>query len=282
MTGKTATMRIGDIPQTVLDDVENTLRHYSVTLLAFWERPSDPLMPLGSGTLVSVGARRFILTAAHVWDELIRAERMHLPLYDGPSFSIPIDRIRPSVLHGGGEWGPDVALLELAESDASTISARKSFVNLVQQKGTLPPDPANPRDCLWAVYGMIGEHSHVDAQAATEHRPKTVTASLRGGAYFSVVRATHEYQGWDYLDLGAKLDLSGVPLSFGGLSGGGLWQIDLNRMKDESVKWAGKRYLRGVAFWQSGVAGERRLIRCHGPRSLFHEAWTAWRLPDVD
>src|SRR6185295_8094041 len=93
-------------------------------------------------------------------------------------------------------------------------------------------------------------------------------------AFISAVQRTYERNGYDYFDLGANLQLSGVPSSFVGVSGGGLCQINLSMAKSGTTSWDGKRYFRGVAFWESEKTDGHRMIRCHGPNTIFERRGT--------
>jgi len=103
-------------------------------------------------------------------------------------------------------------------------------------------------------------------------------AKLRAEAFFGW-SCTDSRDDYDYLTLTARTTLPGVPSSFAGVSGGGLWQITL-RMKGTEIVWKGERRFRGVAFWQTPLPEDRIAIRCHGPRSIFEKAWEAWGLGD--
>ncbi len=122
---------------------------------------------------------------------------------------------------------------------------------------------------------MVGQFSEV--QRYPEAR--TIEANVKGRALFSGVRQTHWRNGYDYLDLSAKLELPDVPSSFGGVSGGGLWEVGLSMTKSGTISWDGKRQFRGVAFWQSSPCNGRRVIRCQGPLSIFEKAWGLLALP---
>ena len=117
---------------------------------------------------------------------------------------------------------------------------------------------------------MVGELSEIQDHTDT----RTIEGHVHGEAFFSVVQDTHEHNGFDYLDLGADLRSPGVPSSFGGVSGGGLWEIKLTMSGDtKEIHWDGKRYFRGVAYWQSDGSTNRRVIRCHGSKSIYEKLW---------
>jgi len=122
---------------------------------------------------------------------------------------------------------------------------------------------------------MVGQFTTVKR----DHEARAVQIQMASRAFFTCITDGHDRDGYDYLDVGAKLDLPGTPSTFGGVSGGGLWEIGLV-MKSGTISWDGKRYFRGVAFWESPLTdGRRRVIRCHGPRSIFEVAWQSWQLP---
>jgi len=123
---------------------------------------------------------------------------------------------------------------------------------------------------------MVGEFSEVQRHPDAE----TIEGTAHARAFLSAVCETHWRNGYDYVEPRARLDLPGVPSTFRGVSGGGLWQVGLSMTKSGTVYFDGRRYFRGVAFWESEPSNGRRVIRCHGPRSIFERAWAEWRLPD--
>lgn len=183
---------------------------------------------IGSGTLVEIQGTHHILTAAHVWHETRDGDQIGLVLTPSPSkFVIPRGTISVKQLRDreNPERGPDLALLQLPRPDVSTIAAHKSFLNLAQEKATLAVHPSATEKGLWAVTGMVGEFSPVQRFPEV----KTIEATAQARAFFSTVQQTHQRGGYDYLDFGAKLELPGVPSSFGGMSGGGAlggWPVD--------------------------------------------------------
>ena len=277
-------IRSRDIPQAVLDEVILSLKNYLVALYVLLpEKPQPRPRLIGSGTLVEIEGSSYILTAAHVWQATRGVEQIGLVLTDQQStFMMPRNSLCAKELWKGevSEWGPDIALLKLAPPVIPTITARKSFLNLSRQKEALTSCPPATENGLWAVTGMVGEFSEFQPHPET----RTIEGHVHGTAFFSSVQQVHQRDGYDYFDLGANLQLPGVPSSFGGLSGGGLsggglWEIKLSMTNSKEISWDEKRYFRGVAFWQSEVSDDQRMIRCHGPKSIFEKAWESWALP---
>ncbi len=106
-----------------------------------------------------------------------------------------------------------------------------------------------------------------------------VECNIQGEASISIVQKVHQHNGYNYFDVGANLKLPDAPSSFIGMSGGGLWLIRLVKSKSGEISWDGKRYFRGVAFWESIQSDGHAIIRCHGPKSIYEKAWNAWGLP---
>src|SRR5207248_832813 len=59
----------------------------------------------------------------------------------------------------------------------------------------------------------------------------------------------------------------------------GLWEIGLTKTQSGQILWDGRRRFRGVAFWQDFPTPDNGRIRCHGPQSIFSEAWRSLNLP---
>lgn len=270
---------IKEIPNSIDNEVILLLKNYLVAIYIVLPDKQQPYpRPIGSGTFVEIEGAHYILTAAHVWQKAKGSEMIGLVLTDHQSsFMVLRDGISAKEVWDGKiqEWGPDIALLKLAPSDVVTIKAQKSFLPLVQQKEALSEYPPAIEKGLWAVTGMVGESTEI--QPIPEER--AVVCHTHGKAFISVVQQTHEHNGYDYFDIGANFELPGVPSSFVGVSGGGLWQINISMAKSGTMSWDGNRYFRGVAFWESKKPDGRGIIRCHGPKSIFEKAWDSWGLP---
>lgn len=277
----TVGVRIGDIPKPLLDEIGAGLEHYFVPILGLAaEGHPDPLKLIGSGTLVRIDSQHYVLTAAHVWEATERFPTISFALTSYESwFPVPREGIAVRTLRDRrrAEFGPDLALLEISPALVPRIVAHKSVLDLSQQRRAFLAEPLPIDSGLWAVTGMSGTLSGV----RTQPERRTFEADVHGRAFFGGIVQAHERDGWDYLDAGADVTLADVPQSFGGVSGGGLWQIPLSLSKNTGqLSWNGQKRFNGVAFWESAVHEGRCVIRCHGQRSLFKKAWNEWRLPN--
>ena len=78
---------------------------------------------------------------------------------------------------------------------------------------------------------------------------------------------------YDYLELEVHYNKdSQVPKSFGGVSGGGLWHVPLQKSKEGKIT-PQEMIFSGVAFYQSSMIGNIRTIKCHGRRSIYKIAY---------
>ena len=216
----------------------------------------------GTATLVSAGGP-CLLTAAHVWEELRQFTLIGLSLGDGRE---PVAIRREFVVErfvsqrGTPEWGPDLALIGIPELKASELRAHKAFYNLDRRRPAALETAPYTGGGMWGVLGAAAEQASFAADVAI----------LPTNLFVSVITATTEQSVYDYLDLAIRVGGSpGLPTSYGGLSGAGLWRYELTKSESTGrVAVAGRPSLEGVAFYQ-GPGSDRSFIRCHGRRSVY-------------
>jgi hypothetical protein len=73
---------------------------------------------------------------------------------------------------------------------------------------------------------------------------------------------------YDFVEFKFDLNMPGNPKDYGGVSGGGLWEITLYFSSETIAQLDWARQFRGVAFWQLPIVASHRTVRCHGPKSL--------------
>ena len=272
------------VPDDVQEAITADLLDYFVALIG--ERPSGedvpPVAPMGSGTLVRIEERHFILTAQHVWEDLSPWTRVGLTITPKEShFSIPradfgVLDLRPDSV----PWGPDLALLEIPRDRLGWIEANKPFLNLARQRNLIE-SPIDPRRDHWAFVGMVG--AWTDPKAGTEHGSVEVEAEAR--AFFTALAQPNRRGEFDYYDLSADPRLSNVPRregisTFKGMSGGGVWRVPLVKDARGRIHWNGERDLRGVAFFEEPTGEDQMIVRCHAEKSIYEVAWRRWGLPE--
>ncbi len=84
-----------------------------------------------------------------------------------------------------------------------------------------------------------------------------------------MVVGKRESNGFDLFDFEVTYEPGSVsPDSFEGMSGGALWRVYCTKDDDGQPSVAEKKVF-GVAFHQSDISNQKRIITCHGPRSVY-------------
>ena len=251
-----------------VQDTVDLLADYSLGLV---QSPQDDPRLLGSGTLVSIGEIRGILTAEHVLDALPRRGPVGLamPTRFGPNLGRPkihmesVTRVRLGRSKNIAE-GPDLGLLVLRDRARLAIPSTKTFYNLSKRRERVLKNPASIEVGIWALAGAAGEWTMDGTAEAGFGRVR----DFRGGPAFCLVDRELTVGEFDYLEFTADYGGSSQsPHSFGGFSGGGLWHLFYERTSDQII--VNDFILSGVAFWQSDLRDSKRVVRSHGRRSIY-------------
>lgn len=269
------TILSSDLPESFLEKLSTQVQHYSVILLRIDKdkNGSERGYQIGSGTLVTIDTISGILTAQHVTNELQGHCWLGMAMAaEGQYHSYRIDKEHFQIIEIGipksTEFGPDLSFITLSNIDISTIKPYKSFYPLLIEKDEILKAPPSIRFGPWVMCGAPGE--------------KTVNLIRDGGFRESLIfqqwcgfgDVSNEYLlgEFDYLD--ANIDYSdqtNPPFTFGGMSGGGLWQVIFAQKPDKTLV-VRRCILSGVIFFQSSLEKNRRIIRCHGRASIYKNA----------
>jgi hypothetical protein len=226
----------------------------------------------GSGTLVTVGPIHGILTAAHVLKNLPNSGEVGLVRF--PRAPSPAQRqtinmsLAEKLAIATSDWtstGPDLGFLRLPERDAAALYATNVFFNLSKRRDlVLAGDHPAPK-YVDGISGMIAEWTSPLPDQSVFARAKSFGALYGVGC---VIRE-HNAGGYDLLDFevtyGPDTD---SPERYGGMSGGALWRVYISETNDGQQSVADKRIF-GVAFFESDKVGQKRIITCHGPKSVY-------------
>jgi hypothetical protein len=231
--------------------------------------PAEKLQFAGTGTLVTDKVSHYILTAKHVWDEILdKAVKGAKPVGVGITlrpdrehkFFIPreaIVPIGPAAPPQWNEWGPDLVFLRVPPAFLGRINAVKVFYPIDGFSKIKTEQEVHARELhlLMGTPKEKGQYTETFADLQIIGMPQ------------NIISQSHEKDGWDYLDLEMDLSLPNIPQSFGGVSGGGLWKVLVYR-RPGSSKTSWMATLEGVAFHQSDPENDHRIVRCHGMNSI--------------
>lgn len=257
-----------------LDEVAEWSQAYTV---GFVQPRIDPMGShsarlCGSGTLVQAGSVAGILTAAHVLDKLPNSglmtfKRFVTGLPSKAQFMFQMDHVKklPFGERPFGEEGPDLGFLFLPPSIAEDLKAYGSlFLNLNKQK-ELARAPAQYPRCVYCVSGVIDQLTSDEEPTPPVLVSKVFGMAFRNGDFVDYsIKERH-----DILQLALDLkDPPNSPTDYGGLSGGAVWRSYVEEAEN-GEHWAVDKQLYGVPYHQSDIEDGKRIISCHGPKSVF-------------
>jgi len=250
-----AMLRTSELRQSIV----RSLCSSTVALFALFPGKGGARLELaGSGTLVFTGKSHCILTAAHVWEKVLKnSAKIGIELTDNISHRCLFATVTmaPTVLKpdsGWSEWGPDLALLRIPPHRVGGIKAFKVFEDV--KTPTKAPD-----------FKTIGGWVAIGAPAELGSFTSTHAVVQVSGRF--VDPEYHKRSPYDYYDF--KLDTTApqMPSTFGGMSGGGLWKVLVYcSPKTGQIDWVQR--LKGVIYYEFPPQNGFRVIRCNGPQSV--------------
>lgn len=222
--------------------------------------PDESLEFAGSGTFVRKGERYFILTARHVWQLKLKdavAVGVVLREVDDHRYFIETKAITPYGPQHPLIWnglGPDIVALEIPPNKVGTIKAMRGFYEMDGGLKAMVQADRNEAYLLMGTPSVLGSYTsqHASVQVLGMWDGKPVPFSEGD---------------WDYVDFSAAIHPPTPTNTFGGVSSGGLWRVQIypNPDKDEVLSTV---VLEGVAFFELGTYEGKGIIRCHGVNSI--------------
>ncbi len=228
--------------------------------------------PKGSGTLVTVGPVHGILTAAHVLRKLpdhgqVGIVRSKAASWFAQKQTINMEHAEKLTIAGEsfGSQGPDLGFLQLPQHDAAVLEARGVFFNLGKRRASVLAGDQPGKQYFDGISGTVAEWTTDLPSERGFHRVKGFRSLYGVGN----VIGERESDGFDLLDFEVSYDSDfKSPASYEGMSGGALWRAYCTTGDDGQLSLSSKLVF-GVAFHQSGISEGKRIITCHGPRSVY-------------
>jgi len=219
--------------------------------------------------LVTVGGIRGILTAAHVLKALPDEGRVAIILSAESPAQFRRMKIDMKNAHKlvvcASEFtidGPDLGFLRISSEDAGSIAAISSLYNLTKRADDVLAKQKPAPNSSDALAGVIHERTKV---LETERGRATSFDLLFCGGQSGAERSVGDHDTFTFAPANEQ-DFE-LPSSFAGASGGGIWRFFFV-MKDAAPSIV-ERTLIGVPFWQSRVEQGKRIIACHGTKSIY-------------
>lgn len=259
---------VKDLPHVLINEVIQELACFTVAFLGIDQVARSPdAALLGSGVLVSAGAGRAILTAHHVLEVLPTSGRIGL-LLGRTTQPHSIDTAGISILKIArgmrDSVGPDVGAILLASNIAASIGAKKSFFNLETHREMQLNNPPDVRDGVWFAQGFLEERTRIAPDPIEEGTTKYFYCFTGIGG----PEAGQEIDGYDYFEFPvSQTGRSAAPVSWGGMSGGGLWQVQLIRREGALTHLS--PVLSGIMFYQKPTTETVCGVRGHGRRTIY-------------
>ncbi len=263
-----------DIPDQLLFEISEILHKYSIALIKMQEKPNGyhKATQIGSATLISVGSKYGLLTAYHVTRELDGYCKLGLTL-DTTSCTFQIDKNNFSVINIGTpiteEYGPDLSFIALSAPDVSTIKIYRSFQPLEPDREKILSNPPSLDLGIWFGCGSPEERT---IQNSPERNYDSVIAVQDFCLPGSVRQDTKDNE-YDYLlvDINEEKG-NNLPKNYGGMSGGGLWQILVKKSPKGNIK-PSRFIFSGVIFYQWLPQIGSKYLRCHGRKSIYKHVY---------
>jgi len=265
--------------QRLIEEIGQRIDWYSTALMRINSQVVNPLTDvfIGCGTFVQIDGQFGILTAHHVAAKLtspcqlgliLKPEQAHCFTIDSNHFTVCEVAIPDSVAER-----PDLAFIGLHPPDIGTIKAYKQFVNLSAERERVLPKPLGLKEGAWFIWGAAGYRNTIEPPEGAL-KPIIGLHGLCGPglAVNETIDSEH-----DYVDIQVNYGEGyETPKTFGGYSGGGIWQIRIEGIDTDSPTPTDWIYS-GVIFYQSDVSDQKRVLNCHGRRSVYEYAYTKIR-----
>lgn len=260
--------------QRLIEEIGHRIDLYSTALLRLKTNADDPQDDrfIGSGTFVSVDGQFGVLTAQHVAAELTPPCSLGLIIrHELHRFSIDYNylTICELAVPGPVSLRPDIAFIGIHQPDVGTIKATKQFLNISAERDVVLSNMLPLQDAPWFIWGVAAEfNTQEPAEGGYTNMVGLHSACSATAAAREIVEDEH-----DYIDVEVEYDKGfDIPRTFGGYSGGGIWQVTIRESKDhppEPIDF----FFSGVTIYQSAVRERKRFLRCHGRRSIYKYAY---------
>lgn len=267
-------MQLSDTPDYLLREISGVIHSLSTPLIKIVQKnkTKEKLVLIGSGTFVTIQGIYGILTAHHVAEQLELGCSLGIVLIPGEHRNTTNFQYLEIVNIARGlidSEGPDLAFIILPDAKVSEIKPYKHFHNLDTDLDRMLNTPLDTHNGIWFICGVLDERTKEE----TSHKGFGQITSLEGTCSAVGVDRLYKQGNFDYIEIDVEYDKGfDIPKTFGGISGGGLWQVTIKKHPNEKLEPV-SYFLSGVAFYQSDIKGSKRFIKCHSRKSIYKNVY---------
>lgn len=271
---QTEKLHILNLPKVIIDSVWDHIAQYTVGLSRIIRKSNKETFALiGTGTLVMVGGSYCVLTADHVLAKIRSSDQLSLLT----SFTGELRRHVFPFLHLGihhiargkvDSLGPDIGLISLPQVSIGSLRSEKTFFNIDKRRARFANGYLERDRGFWFTTGIIGESEQVRGPT----RGFTALKSYIALCGTAANPKEYEEAGFDYLEMQVNYRRANpdLPESFGGCSGGGIWQVPM-RKNEKGVIEEEEYLLSGVVFYETAINEGVMRLKCHGRKSIYEK-----------
>lgn len=269
-------MMVNELPQSLFIRIKEEIFNYMTAILSVSkDKDGEKCELIGSGTFIKIGDYFGILTANHVVNNQLfqKSKKIGLVLQrKAHSYFVERDMITCISIgkKTGYGIGPDLSLILLSQPIVETIKATKSFWNIDKYKDKILE--YSNKDLLKDLFCILGCPNVYTKELSPTDKFEDLTG-LFGLNGFSGIENIREFDSFDYCDFLVKYDdITKPPSSFGGVSGAGLWHIELFKNSEDNIDYK-RAILFGIAWCQTDIKNDIRKIICHGRISIYERIY---------
>ncbi len=254
MSNQMFEMPLSDTPEYLIREISGVIHSLSTPLIKITHEneTKEKAIPIGSGTYVTLQGVYGILTAHHVAEQLELGCHLGLVLIPGEHRNttdfqyLRIVNIARGFIDADG---PDLSFIVLPNAKASELKPYKHFHNLEVDLDIMLNKPPDTHGGIWFICGLLDERTKEE----TSSKGFDQIMSLEGTCSAVGVDRLYTHGDFDYIEADVEYDKGfDVPKTFGGISGGGLWQVTIKKCPNDKFE-PQNYFLSGVAFYQSDI-----------------------------
>lgn len=268
------TLLAKDLDKKLLFSINYEISKFSTILMKVVSEGSKEVgLPIGSGTFVRYKEIFAILTCRHVTELLNKNEKLGLVIHErSHRFRIPVEFLQ--IITMGNNFteseGPDLALIILPRIKVGDIGMYKSFYPLDSDQDLMLHNPPELNSGFWFLCGAPDIKTEFKS-SSNQNEYDFVWYSGVGGVDIFYFENGYDYCDYQIENIDESADMmeaDTIPISFGGISGGGLWQVQLTKSSNGIITPL-KYYFSGVPYYQTELQNKQRIVKCHGRTSVY-------------